>query len=217
MTARLVRKAMLEGMQVANKRYEKWSGGWWLTDSGVEGHAVATIVGKLHQCLGEKTNIVMELPFDTIKDWSEAGRPQGRPRKTLNSRNRVDIAILNKADYPIWVIEIKRFWNKEQCFRDLERIRDLVVKYGDRRDGSLAGGFLGCMLAKGEVGDSAAQQRLEEQAKQIMSSIANEFDAEGLALKCHLGEMREYPAKYRHLSEGVRWAHAGFCVALRSR
>ena len=44
----VIRDAILAGIQSANVEYEKWSNGWWATDSGVEGLLVAGIAKKLH-------------------------------------------------------------------------------------------------------------------------------------------------------------------------
>ena len=106
---RAIKKAILKGLQLANKRYERWSGGWWLTDSGVEGHAVSTIGEMLNRQVAGSGNIVMEMPFGTIEEWSGAGRPRGRPRETLNASNRADIVVLDRRDRPVYVIEVKRF------------------------------------------------------------------------------------------------------------
>ena len=32
-----IKDAVLDGIHAANIRYEEWSRGWWVTDSGVEG------------------------------------------------------------------------------------------------------------------------------------------------------------------------------------
>ena len=103
----------------------------------------------------------MEMPFGTIEEWSGAGRPLGRPRKTLNESNRADIVVLDRRDRPVYVIEVKRFWTKKPCFEDLQRIRDLLLKFGCNAGGSLVGGFLVFMLAGWESGRDHCRAALE--------------------------------------------------------
>ena len=82
-TRRVIRDAILAGIETANVRYEKWSRGWWLNDSGVEGLAVAAIAEKLHPEMGEHGSLAMELPFSYIHESSGAQRPPGRPPTAL--------------------------------------------------------------------------------------------------------------------------------------
>ncbi len=52
---------LLDGMQLANKRYERWTGGWWITDVGVERYVVSTILETLHHNLPRRQVSVSEL------------------------------------------------------------------------------------------------------------------------------------------------------------
>ena len=113
---------MLDGVQVANTRYENWSRGGWLSDSGVEGHVVSTIGEKLHGQIAGEGSIEMEVPFGCIQEWSKARRPRGRPRISQNKRNRADIVVLTTKCRPICVIEVKRGWDEEKCLWGLVRI-----------------------------------------------------------------------------------------------
>lgn len=55
---------------------------------------------------------------------------------------RVDIALLNEKNEPVYVIEVKRKWDNTQCERDLRKLRDLVTNLDHVTGGSLESGFL---------------------------------------------------------------------------
>ena len=93
-----IKKAILDGIHEANVLYEEWSRGWWVTDSGVEGHVVSTIARMLHRGITGQGSVVMELLFRDIRNWSESPRPRGRPRKTLKPNNRADIVLRDTND-----------------------------------------------------------------------------------------------------------------------
>ena len=212
-----IKDAILDGIHAANVSYEEWSRGWWVTDSGVEGHVVSMIAGKLNQRIAGQGSLVMELPFGIIRKWSGAKRSPWRPQKTLNSRNRADMVLLDMNNRPVCVIEVKRFWDEEKCFKHLKRIRDLILQCNRKKGGSLSRGFLAFMLAASDTDDMSAEQSLKIAERYIRKRIRNQFERDGLSLKCHTGRIRRYPKKYRELYETVKWAHASFCVELASR
>ncbi len=212
-----IKEAILDGIHTANVRYEGWSRGWWVTDSGVEGHVVSTIAEKLNQQITGQGSLVMELPFGVIREESGAARRPGRPRINLNSKNRADIVLRDLNDRPFCVIEVKRFWNEEKCFKDLKRIRDLILQCNRKKGGTLNRGFLAFMLAAWETDDESAEQSLTIAERYIKQRVRTQFEREGLRLKCHTGPIRRYPKKYRKLHDEVKWVHASFCVELASR
>lgn len=211
---RAIRDAILTGIQTANVEYEKWSNGWWITDSGVEGLLVAAIAKKLHAELLRGESLVMELPFSDIQEWSEARRPRGRPREMLRGAKRADIVLLDEKERPTCMVEVKRFWERNGCFHDLTRIRDILRLCENQQAGSLKRGFLALMLAKREFVSRSAGERTRDQARQIKTVIREEFPREGLTLRCHLGEVRDYPLRFQRRQNQPNWAHAGLCIEL---
>ena len=215
-----IENALLEGVQDANRKYERWSRGWWLTDSGVESHMASTIAGKLHWVAGEMESVAMEMHFGDIKDWSNA-KPDP-PRLTEKAGYRADIVMLARNWRPVCVIEVKRTWKKTTCFEDLERIRDLILECGREEGGSLSRGYLAFMLAewgddKAGKGKAEAEEKLAAQLRKIKDEVDQEFDREGLKLKFTLSPEREYPKRYRelHYRTEESWVHAGVCIGLR--
>ena len=211
-----IRGAILQGVRKANLDYEQWSRGWWLSDSGVEGLMVATIARKLVSKFSADESLLMECPFDYIEEWSEANPRPGRPPKTLKGKGkrRADIVLFDGTGSPTWVVEVKRKWDKTQCFGDLERVRDLVLRYGPQRTGTLRGGFLAMMLAKKESRSKSADERVLEQAGKIKKAITSEFDPKGLTLRCRRSEVRNLPKEFREDTED--WAHVSLSIEIAS-
>ncbi len=212
-----VRDAILDGVQDANKRYEKWSRGGWLSDSGIEGHVVSTIGEKLDGLISGTGSIQMEMPFGAIRQWSKARRPPGRPRISLSARNRADIVIRTGEWRPVYVIEVKRAWEETKCLKDLVRIRDLILRYGRQNDGSLRAGFLTFLLEGWEEEDMTAEQCLRGRERQIREVVREQFDAEGLNSECRRSSIRRWPTEYRELHSMSDYVHAALCVGLWRR
>ena len=212
-----IRQAIFAGIRAANVKYEKWSNGWWLTDSGAEGLMVSSIAERLSFRQSSHESLVMAVPFNEIGDWSCAHRPRGRPSKTASASRCTDIVLLNRDRKPVCAIEVERTWSRDRCFADLTKIRDLVVHCHWRNNGSLRRGFLAVMLARKATAHKAAKLRVEEQAARIEDAIRTGFDSEGLAIRCHAGLARDYPKKYRDAHRECDWAHAGFCVEISAR
>ena len=211
-----IEKAILVGVQDANKRYEKWSRGGWVSDSGVEGHVVSTVAEKLHGVVSGMGSIELEVPFGSILESSGAESPPGRPRKNLNARNRADIVILTKKWRPVYIIEIKRSWHETKCLKDLKRIRDLILRCGRQKNGSVGAGFLAFLLEGWETADMTAEQCLKSQVKEISGAIGDRFNEREMNLRCRPGAVRRYPKKYRVLHNQTDCVHAPFCIGLWS-
>ena len=211
---RVIRDAILDGVHTANVEYEEWSNGWWVTDSAVEGIVGASVARSLNGVLAEDESLAMELPIRDIQEWSEANRPRGRPRATLTGRKRVDIVILDRNERPICVVEVKRYWDRTTCFKDLKRIRDLILRCGEQHDGSLKRGFLAFTLVKKAQRNRTARERTTEHGNAIKRIVHEQFPLEGLTVRCETGKLRSFPRKYRDVWAEPNWAHAALCIEL---
>lgn len=211
-----IRDAILKGVQDANRQYEAWSRGMWVTDTGVEGHVVSTVAGKLHPLINGRGSIEMEVPFRTIQEWSGAGRPRGRPRLTMNPQNRADIVMFRSDWRPVCVIEVKRYWQDDGCLRDLERVRDLLLACGRQGNGSLRMGFLTFLLVGWEGNGVTAERRLERRKQGIETVLDESFDGDGLKQEFGMSAIRRYPASYRNLLNERNWVHRAVCIGLWS-
>ena len=209
-----IRQAIFAGIQAANLKYEKWSNGWWLIDSGVKGLMVSSIAERLSFKQNGQGSLVLAVSLRDIRNWSFTNRPPGRPSKTATGSRRADIVLLNGNERPVCAIEVERMWNRDRCFADLTGIRDLVIHCDGRNDDSLERGFLAVMLARKATARKGAKLRVAEQAARIEDEIRRDFDSKGLAVRCHAGLVRDYPRKYRDIHGEGDWAHAAFCVEI---
>ncbi|MCY4654305.1 MAG: hypothetical protein OXC95_14215 [Dehalococcoidia bacterium] len=213
----MVVESVLEGIQVANKVYEKWSMGWWTTDSGVEGYVVSEVARRLYRHRDDGQSLLMEVPFSYIEEWSEARRRGGPRRRMLRGNRRADIVIFDPDDYPAAVVEIKRRWSARPCFRDLKRIRDLIIAYGPGREGSLEMGCLAFMVQESATTRQTASERVDRRIEAIRQSVQHGFHSQGLALEYQSSGSRRYPPRYQRIQEQGEWAHAAVCIALSAR
>ena len=156
----------------------------------------------------------MEMPFSDIQAWSEARPARGRPRETLRGAKRADIVLLDENERPVCMVEVKRFWDRTRCIKDLQRIRNLLLLCENQNAGSLKRGFVAMMLAKKALLNQSAGERTRGHAKRIKAIVREEFVSEGLTLRFHRGAVRNYPREFQRLREEPNWAHAGFCIEL---
>ena len=97
-------EAIHEGAKIGNERYEAWSGGAWITDSGIEGMMVACIAETIHNAhhAPQKKDqpqegwLAMEVPFSEIKQLSQAKARRGRNPGIVKDSHRADLVLFNK-------------------------------------------------------------------------------------------------------------------------
>ena len=207
-------EAVHEGTTGANRKYEKWTNGSWVTDSGVEGLMVSSIAEAVNNRQDEDESLIMEVPFQYIRDMSEARAKRGPRPATLKGTNRADIVLFNRSDRPICVIEVKRSWNKVRCWRDLERIRDLVLACAHGKGGSLRRGFLAMIIAKKATNTKAAEDRIKDYIGDIEVLIGKNFNNRGLNVRYHPGDARPLGDRFRQLYGD--WSAGSFCIEVSS-
>ena len=211
---KLIGDAILRGVQHANRQFEARTRGLWVTDAGAEGHMVSTIAGQVNRLIGRQGSIETEVPFGDILDWSGARRLRGRPPFTMNPRHRADIAILADDWEPVCVIEVKRFWEEEGCLWDLVRVRDLILRCGRRRNGSMRMGFLTFLLDGWEEERCTAEHCLIRRRREVGRAIRRRFDMNGVKLEFRMSKIRGYPREYQDLHDVSRSVHAAVCIGL---
>ena len=207
--------AIEEGCKVANRKYEEWSDGYWVTDSGVESLMVACIAEEVNRRQERHESLGMEVSFRDIKAMSKARSKPGSRPATVKDTNRADMVLFNRQVRPICVVEIKRTWNADQCWIDLERIRDLVRSYSHVKGGSLRRGFLAMMIVKAATKTKTSDDRIAEFMAKIKKRINAEFDRKGQNVKYHLGKANPAGTRFRELNGN--WKAASLCIEISSR
>lgn len=205
MTKKDIIRAMQEGTRIANEEYLEWTRGWSIGDSGVEGHLVSVIARKLRKYQDDDESLLMECPFSSIREWSGAGRPRGRPPAVVSDSNRSDIVLFNKNGMPTCVIEVKRKWATESCFKDLRRVNELVKRCSHQWNGSLRRGFLAVYLEK--------RQSVDDEPRRIQKLVSEEFfGGEKIGFRFH--ESTPYTKEDIY---GNTWGFACLCIEIYAR
>ncbi|MCY3671174.1 MAG: hypothetical protein OXH14_08840 [Alphaproteobacteria bacterium] len=205
-------EAIHEGTAVANRRYEDWSNGWWVTDAGVEGLMAASIAEAIHQRQTQQDSLMMEMAFGDIEALSEAQPRRGPRPAALRRTNRADIVLLNGRDRPTCIIEVKRSWNRDVCLKDLDRIHGLTQRLSHRNQGSLRRGFLAMTVAKGATSAKSPRDRIGEQVDRIRDAVHRQFRNGSANLVFHQGE--PVPLGERFRDAYGEWVAASLCVEI---
>lgn len=180
------------GILDANRRYANWSNGYLVKDFGVEGVIVACVAASVHKKQTEKESLWIEVPFgDIISMARTEGHVRGRPPELLANQNRADIVLFNARDQPTTVIELKRFWSRQPCIVDLERIGGLVERYNHANGGTLRRGFLGLSVAKQRNRTKSADERMEDQVNKIRKALDEDFQT-GCNVRVTNGKPRKH-------------------------
>ena len=157
----------------------------------------------------------LEVSFAEIRKSSSAKVARGRKPKALSERNRADIVLFNSFYRPTCVIEVKRLWNADRCWKDLQRIRDLIHTCCHKRAGTLRRGFLVLMIAKEATKTKSAELRIEEQSNKIKNLIGSKFKRRGQNIAFYLSETDGIGEQFKELYGD--WMSASFCIELAGR
>lgn len=214
-TRKQIIEAIEEGIAAANRKYEGWTNGSWVTDSGVESLMVTCVAESLHKRQEPHESLGLEVSFRDIREMSEATAGPGRRPSTMKDTNRADVALFNAALRPICVIEVKRSWNAEMCGRDLRRIRDLVRKCAHGHGGSLRRGFLAMIIARQATQTKSAEERIHEQMEKIEKLVNSTFAEKGQKVTYHRGKARLPGKRFRDLYGD--WRAASLSIEISTR
>ncbi|MDR2869406.1 MAG: hypothetical protein LBV04_03050 [Deferribacteraceae bacterium] len=131
----------------ANKKYYKWTNGWSLADSGVEGFMVSEIANSIMRKPELDSNLVLtlETPLGYIHE-NQGKSKNSRQKKSTRKQKRVDIALHKentKVENVTHVIEVKRKWRKKECLQDIDELRSLLQDYSKK---SGKGSIIACIF-----------------------------------------------------------------------
>lgn len=211
-TRKQIIEAIEKGILAANRKYEGWTNGYWVTDSGVESLMVTCIAESLGKKKGRQKSLALEVSFRDIRELSKANPGPGRRPSTMSDTNRADIVIFNAAQRPTCVIEAKRSWNAEMCYRDLRRIRDLVRKFAHGHGGSVRRGFLAMIIVGRATKTKSAEERIDEQMEKIEGLVNSKFDKKGQKVTYHRGDAKPPGKRFQDLYSD--WRAASFCIEI---
>ncbi len=214
--------AILDGILDANDFFVGISGGYWLSEVGVENVIQTKVAEGLHRALnskGEKYGILLEFPMKEF--LSEAGGSfRGPVPAMINGSKRIDLVILDKYGWPIIPIEIKRGISGEGFGKDAQRIVRLLSRSSKQRGGSAKYGFI-CGFASGAGDDEeTAKRNLEERIQMAGDSIRSVpglktlISSGVISFHKRTGRTQRYD---KEIAGKEYWAPGAVCVYLRDR
>ncbi len=116
--------ATLSGIEISHKKYEIWSGGYWLWE-GPE-YLITINVAEIIANLSGSKYITLE--HSSAQTIEEAGaKRRGRLPRDIRKHGKVDILVWWANDTPRAIIEIKnQIYSKDQYYKDIKRIREFI-------------------------------------------------------------------------------------------
>jgi len=133
-----VKKAISAGMNSANDKYGKWSGGLSIHDHGVEFLLCADIAESLFDTGTKKDGtcyVTLETSFQEIMGYAGV-RPRGPIPSIL--KGRCDVVYYDQK-LPRGLVEVKRNFNYAGQKKDIERIARMMQKCETIKWGAVAG------------------------------------------------------------------------------
>ncbi len=212
---RQIKNAIHSGISTANRKYEKWSKGCWVTDSGVEGLMTAEIAEAINKKQSKGESLQMELAFKYIDEFSTANNVSGSKPKALNKKNRSDIVLFDVDYRPTCVIEVKRSWVSDACRTDLQRICALIDRYSSRRKGTLERGYLAMLIVKKKMRYKTEVERIDEHIEKIKKLVKSEFSNNTRRVSFQRGDPDRLPPRYQQNDED--WQAASFLIQISNR
>ena len=205
-------EAVLSGIAVANKRFEKLSRGYWICDYGVEGFVQGVIASYLRKQQSDPESILFEVSFEEIREYSEAVPGPGRPRAILKDTHRADIVLFDRLRRPVHVIEVKRFWSTKSCFNDIKRILALLDEYSKAKKGSLNHGVFVFPIIEMASSKCEAREKVSNKAQKIKQDVKTRFslDKQSVIFKFFVDNLSFYPDAYEFKCD---LAFAGCCMS----
>jgi hypothetical protein len=120
--------------QSAADLYEKWSGGNWLSDAGVESLLQVEMARVLFEV--EKGYITMETSLKQARAWDAALKLHELP-ESLTEKSRFDLCVWGKRTGLTGILEVKRSKEAWQQTKDMQRMRDMIGVFGKTAGGTL--------------------------------------------------------------------------------
>jgi len=206
-------KTVLASIIEANKKQAEMSGGWWLTDAGVESIIQYVCAQRMHKVLQKQNgggNVYLECNMAEVLNDSAAQKQPGRIPKNIDGSKRIDIVVSDANGNPIIPIEIKKNTSDPGFIKDAERIFTLLSRADTQKKGSLKYGII-CAFSHGNGNtDEIAQKRLNDKIVNTKKRLKASFPDECFELH-HTTEKSEYFDEYGY------WAAGAVCVYLRRK
>lgn len=186
-----IKKAIHDGCFEAHRKFKELPG----KDSKLaEGCVVSEILFAINQDVEMRLEDrpMVEFPFGYIDDLSGT-KAKGRPYENIGKIKRVDICLLDSMKRPIYILEVKSLKGDislSKYEKDLERLANLMDRYGSKNGGSLQGGFLSIYCRRDEGG-------LEDEISYARKFIHDldkvyKIKKKGIGVRCYSKSTQQY-------------------------
>lgn len=193
----------------SNEDHMQWTGGWRITDYGVEQFVVGDMARAIMNHASRPSWATLETSFKEICDANGA-RPKGRPHKAGSAGNRADL-VLYSGERICNVIEVKRSWSSSSCFSDLDRLSKLTQTFAEN-GAWRCGIFVLVETADGKDGETALE-KLRANMKKHADACADHLDQKGVS-RYEFSHGMDHVDPHVREDDGGADALSSLCVAI---
>lgn len=152
-----VAHAILKGIKKANKKYETWTEGSWLSDAGIENMMQVYVAESCYSAVAsEGLQVHVEASFAFFFDRDDT--------------RRADIAITDEEYVPRFIVELKR--SNGGHWRDVDKFKDLLIRLKTPSRNGLRAVYWGLFVPWKYSHQCKSLKSAEERAKSKFEELA---------------------------------------------
>ena len=206
--AKTAADTVVRAIRKANRDYQDWSDGWWLSDSGGEALMLAQVARDLAKIHNGKT--VVEMPVGWLGDGVPVGqRRRGPVPADLRKGGRCDIGLLDsQAETVHGIIELKRAQARSGWRSDLLRLgRAMDTFPKNMRHGHLRFAILGGFVSSSSRSNFAKKLNALDR---LIEGVGDAVEKKGFRLEKSPDDL----SSGLHRLEGSQWQCNAFAVGV---
>jgi hypothetical protein len=162
-------ESICDAFKAANEEYEKWSGGNWVGECGIESLLTVHIARQIYANIGDDD----PQPYVTLEEHYSIFLKRAIPKpgplpSILKGNKRADVVVRKNSKRPYAVIEVKRKWTNNDCLLDIDRLRCIKDSCGINVGGRIEVACMAVSLQQNPKG-----KKLDEQYSKIRGIVDN--------------------------------------------
>jgi hypothetical protein len=178
-------KAIVEGVEEAQRFYESCSGDCWLWE-GPEYLLCASIARRIHQLEGAKYVTLESNVYQTLKDAQAVSL--GAPKKKLRQGGRFDVVVWWGDGSPRVAIEVKnQVWSYAHIHKDVERIENVLQR--NKENASFQFGIIAFYTSCVDNSRTKARKILERRTETLLDRTS-EHVSDSISVEMVRGKIR---------------------------
>lgn len=217
-----MRRAILKGIEKANRDHLKWTRNCWVSDYGAEGLIQARIAESIFS-MDPELGVWLEANLSEIAHRQSAGK-MGAKKMSGQARPDISTYLLSRGTHsPEWeiqhIVEVKRRWEKAKVASDVVRCATFAKILGNDKKTGLKAAFFAIFLTTGPNRHGATtiffDPDAEDHLKRAVSSMISDEEnnlLQAVKIKADLGDVhkfRQHPnLAHEGNYHGWRWRSA---------